>query len=104
MPSLIALRQRLKDRTDIAFAFVSLDQDANAVTALMQQRDWHMPVYMPTTPLPSEFKTDGIPATFLLDPQGRISRRVVGSENWDTDRWETELRKLAPAPKEAAKP
>jgi hypothetical protein len=51
--------------------------------------------------LPPVFSTEGIPATFLIAPDGRIAAAEVGSAQWDTPEVVRFLEKLAAGPKPA---
>ena len=44
---------------------------------------------------PKVFRTDGIPATFLIAPDGRIVRAEVGGQDWDRPDVVTMLEALA---------
>ena len=45
--------------------------------------------------LPPVFSTDGIPATFIIAPDGRIAASEVGVGRWDTPEVVALLEKLA---------
>jgi hypothetical protein len=45
--------------------------------------------------LPSVFLTDGIPATFIIAPDGRIAATEVGAADWDAPEVVEFLAKLA---------
>ena len=48
----------------------------------MRDKKWPMTV-LRATELPDVFLTDGIPATFLIAPDGRIAASEVGAARWD---------------------
>jgi thiol-disulfide isomerase/thioredoxin len=101
MPSLLALRDQAKDLPEVAFAFVSLDQNPEAVPAMIERRGWReLPAYFPAGPMPKEFQTPGIPATFIIDHRGRIAERHVGALDWSQPQWHALLKKLAAAARE----
>lgn len=81
LPSIanLAGNPRLKD---VAFLCVSTDESAEVVRSFMKGKNWPMTV-LRATDLPQEFMTDGIPATFLIAPDGRVVTAEVGAAQWD---------------------
>jgi thiol-disulfide isomerase/thioredoxin len=67
---------------DVAFVCVSTDESAQTVKRFLQGKNWPMTV-LRATDCPSVFATDGIPATFLIGPDGTIAASEVGSADWD---------------------
>lgn len=83
MPSIARLAEepRLRDR-GIAFVCVSVDDTNDIVRQFLEGRSWKMDFFR-SQDLPSVFQTAGIPATFIIGPDGRIAASEVGSANWD---------------------
>ena len=81
MPSIanLAADPRLKD---VAFVCVSTDDSRRAVSQFLAGKDWPMTV-LRATDMPPVFSTDGIPATFLIAPDGRIAAAEVGAADWN---------------------
>lgn len=99
MPSLIALSKRpeLKD-ADVAVVLVSVDDALDPVQRFLNRTDvGEAEVLVATSNPPAEFRTSGIPATFLIDPDGRIVRREVGAMDWNTPEIAAELASLGQA-------
>lgn len=67
---------------DVAFLCVSTDESAEAVRSFLKGKNWPMTVLM-ASDLPPQFATEGIPATFVIAPDGRIVVSEVGSAQWD---------------------
>lgn len=82
MPSIARLASKPALKDDVAFVCVSTDDSASAVTQFLAGKDWPMTV-LRATDLPRVFQTEGIPATFMIAPDGRIAAAEVGSSNWD---------------------
>jgi thiol-disulfide isomerase/thioredoxin len=82
MPSIarLAANPRLKD---VAFLCVS-NEDSTAVMNYLSSHRSPMTMLVTSEPPPPVYETDGIPATFLIAPDGRIVRREVGGMDWDT--------------------
>ena len=92
MPSIQRLYEQFPQE-DVAFLLVS-DERPDVVEEFVQEKGWELPLYVSKDEKPSAFKTLGIPATFILDREGRIVFRHVGSAAWDdesTVRFLTEL-------------
>jgi thiol-disulfide isomerase/thioredoxin len=99
MPSIAALAKnpRLKDR-GVEFVCVSVDDSSPTVRQFLEGRDWSM-TFLRTAdqPTPAVFATDGIPATFLIDRNGRIAATTVGSAEWNEPEVVDFIDKLASA-------
>jgi thiol-disulfide isomerase/thioredoxin len=83
MPSIanLAASEDLKGR-NIAFVCVSTDESAEALRQFMKDKDWKMTVLRAKS-LPPSFETEGIPATFLIAPDGGIAATEIGAAQWD---------------------
>jgi thiol-disulfide isomerase/thioredoxin len=75
----LAANPRLKD---VAFVCVSTDESPEVLRRFMRDKEWPMTI-LRATELPDVFLTDGIPATFLIAPDGRIAASEVGAARWD---------------------
>jgi thiol-disulfide isomerase/thioredoxin len=93
LPSIarLAADPRLKE---VAFLCVSTDESAGTVRAFLRDKNWPMTVLCATS-LPDVFTTDGIPATFLIAPDGHIVAMEVGAVAWDDPSAVEYLEKLA---------
>jgi thiol-disulfide isomerase/thioredoxin len=93
LPSIarLAADPRLKE---VAFLCVATDESAETVRDFLRDKDWPMTV-LHATSLPNVFTTDGIPATFLIAPDGRTVAMEVGAAAWDDPSAVEYLEKLA---------
>jgi thiol-disulfide isomerase/thioredoxin len=66
----------------VAFVCVSTDVSAGPVKAFLRGKSWPMTI-LRAEALPAVFLTDGIPATFLIAPDGRIAAAELGPAQWD---------------------
>lgn len=85
MPSMQKLYEQIK--SEVVFLFVT-DEDKETVRKWLEKnKEFTMPIYM-TKPraLPDRFKTDGIPATFIIAKDGRIVFRHIGAAKWDGEK------------------
>ena len=82
MPSIAALAAdpRMKD---VAFVCVSADANSGTVKRFMEGKGWPMTV-LRASGVPEVFATQGIPATFLIAPDGKIVSREEGARDWHT--------------------
>ena len=101
MPSIarLAANPRLKGK-NIEFVCVSVDDSAETVRHYVADQNWPMTV-LHTRSLPPVFQTDGIPATFIIAPGGRIVAAEVGSSDWDRPEVVSFLEKTAAASKDS---
>jgi thiol-disulfide isomerase/thioredoxin len=81
MPSIesLAANARLKD---VAFLCVAADEPG-AVRAFVERRKLTTPVLVAGENIPEPFLTEGIPATFIIAPDGRVVVEQVGAAQWD---------------------
>ena len=82
LPSIVNLAAdpRLKD---VAFVAMSVDESPETLRRFVAERKLTLPVYRATS-LADAFQTAGIPATFVIAPDGTIVGSLVGSARWDT--------------------
>ena len=66
----------------VAFVCVSIDDDPESVRRFLKGKDWPM-TFLHTSRLAPAFTTEGIPATFVIAPDGQIAASAVGGADWD---------------------
>jgi thiol-disulfide isomerase/thioredoxin len=95
MPSIaqLAADPRLEGK-GIAFVCVSIDDSTETVRDFLRGKGWKMSFFQ-SQRIPQVFATDGIPATFIIAPDGRIANSLVGASEWDSAEVVTLLEKLA---------
>ena len=98
MPSIekLARTPRLQMK-NIEFVCVSVDASTEAVRQYVADKNWPMTI-LRTAQVPSVFQTEGIPATFVIAPDGRIAAFEVGAADWNEPHVVEFLEKLAPQP------
>ncbi len=97
MPSItmLATHPKLQGK-GIEFLCVSVDDDPEAPRAFWQQRKLKgTPLWFGGEAIPTVYATDGIPATFIIAPDGRIAVAEVGSARWDDPKVVELLEQLA---------
>lgn len=81
MPSLNKLYADYKDK--ITFVFLANDKIKN-VEAYLEKNGYDFPVYYSKDNEPTELQSPSIPTTYLIDDQGSIVMKEVGSYNWNS--------------------
>ena len=97
MPSIdkLAKDPRLAGKS-IEFVCVSVDDDSATVRSFLEGSDMSMTFLRARDGnIPAVFRTNGIPATFLIAPDGRIAATEVGSADWHAPDVVAFLEKLA---------
>lgn len=74
---------------------VNLKESEVMVGDFVEELGLKFPVMMDTTGyVGSKYNVRGIPTTFLLDKQGRLIGRIVGTREWDTPSFEALINDL----------
>ena len=97
MPSIDSLAKdtRLAGKS-IEFVCVSTDDNSAVVRQFLKGKNFGMTfLRVRDGKVPPVFLTEGIPATFLIDPNGRIAATEIGSADWHTTEVVEFLAKLA---------
>lgn len=95
MPGIQKLYDKMKGES-IEFVMLSIDKD-NAlakVESYVKENNYTIPIFMPSGYLADQLHVPSIPTTFVIDKDGKIAMKVVGTRNYDTDKMREYLRKL----------
>ena len=84
MPSIEKLYGKV-DKTKAAFVLLSLDQNPDNGAKFAQKAKLSVPVYFPGENLHALFNVQSIPTTFIFDEKGKVTHRINGGENYDTE-------------------
>ena len=84
IPSIEKLQTKV-DKQKVAFVMLSLDESFDIPKRFAKTNHLQLPVYYPAEGLPSIFKTDGIPATFIFNEKGELIKANTGAEDYDTE-------------------
>jgi len=83
----------------IVFLGVNVGEDADSVFIFLADYSVEFPLLLDKdATVIKQYQVVGLPTTFIIDPQGRITHRVVGSREWDDAALLRELRGLLPKP------
>ncbi len=85
MPSMEALYQRYKE-TDFRFLTISIDCGGReSVRKFVERHRYRIPILLdPAGKTLELFEISRIPATFIIDRNGRMIGRVIGPRNWSS--------------------
>ncbi|WP_276503022.1 TlpA family protein disulfide reductase [Terrimonas pollutisoli] len=84
MPSIEKLYSKV-DKAKTAFVLLSLDEAPDNGIRFAQKTKLSAPVYFPGENLPALFNVQSIPTTFIFDEKGKMTHRINGGENYDTE-------------------
>jgi thiol-disulfide isomerase/thioredoxin len=98
MPSIAKLARdpRLQGK-NIEFVCASIAESAESVRGFLTGKDWTMTI-LRADKTPAVFASEGIPATFLIGPDGRIAATKIGAADWNEPGVVAFLEKLASTP------
>lgn len=83
-PSLNRLQQRISSRRGMVFG-VSVDEDQNAYDFFLKQQQVSYPSFRdPSKKVALSYGTSIYPETYIIDRDGRIARKIIGPQNWDS--------------------
>ena len=67
---------------NVQFLMVS-NEDEKTVREFLEKKQFTFPVYLAKDALPQIFKSEGIPATFILNRDGAVIFKHIGAAKWD---------------------
>jgi thiol-disulfide isomerase/thioredoxin len=96
MPSIQELYNGL-DKDKIQFVMLSLDrnEDLPKIIKYVDKNSFTFPVYQPKGYLPELFQVPSIPTTFIIDKNGNVVSKKVGTTNFNTTKFKKYLEGLA---------
>ena len=92
MPSVQQLKDKLKG-TDVVFVMVSFDDEKSKAISFMEKREHDFDIYFPGERYP--FFTSVIPATFVVDKNGKTVSQHIGMADYNNDEILNQLKALA---------
>jgi len=94
MPSIQRLYEKVKDDR-VVFLGVS-DETREKIGEFVKKNPYTFPIYRIAGEPPAVYRTDAIPATFILTPDGRVAFKHVGSAGWDDESTIAFLKTISP--------
>ncbi len=84
MASLNRLHQQVAQRGGMVLG-ISVDDDAAAYEKFLREQQVSFPTYRdPAKTISQRYGTFMYPETYILDQNGRIARKIIGPQNWDS--------------------
>ena len=84
MPALNQLQQRIAGRGGVVLG-VSIDEDPAAYEKFLKEQGVVFPTWRaPSTKIMHDYGTSLIPDTYVIDRHGRIARKFVSAQKWNS--------------------
>jgi thiol-disulfide isomerase/thioredoxin len=83
MPAIERMYQKVKGK-GIEVVAASWE-DPLTVANWVQRSHFSFPVYTFERPAPASYASEGIPVTFIISPAGKVVRKHLDPDNWDSD-------------------
>jgi thiol-disulfide isomerase/thioredoxin len=83
MPSMQALYNDYKDKA--VFLFVTNDNRPE-VDQFLSKENYNLPIYQSASSPPAQLQSSSLPTTFLINEEGDIIIKKVGSANWNSEK------------------
>ncbi len=98
MPSMNRGWEKIRDE-GIAMIAINVAEDRESIESFIQAVPVDFPVLLDTDSKTAEaWPVRGLPMTFVLDPQGKLVFRAIGSREWDDDKLLDKVRALREKP------
>lgn len=94
MPNINKLYQQYEEDEDVVFLMISLDRQFGTAKKFLENKGFAFDIQEPQGKLPSDFKTRGIPITYVLGKDGEIEYTKVGMGNYNTNKFKALLETL----------
>lgn len=98
MPAMQRAWEKVRDE-DIVFIGVDVGEDTDTVFTFLADYPVDFPLLLDEeAKVIEQYPVTGLPTTYIIDPQGRITHRAVGGREWDDEGLLNELRELLKTP------
>ncbi len=94
MPTIQSLYEKMKNKNDVVFVLVTLDNDISKARKFVKDENFTFPVFYLNSELPKVYDTGTIPATFVISKEGKIIARRAGMADYDSKKVIEFLNKL----------
>jgi thiol-disulfide isomerase/thioredoxin len=84
MPTIQSIYNKMKNKPDLVFVLVSLDEDTTKAKIFIKKEGFNFPVYFINGYLPQIYDTGTIPSTFIISKEGTIAAKRVGMYDYNT--------------------
>lgn len=83
MPEIQSLYEKAGSEK-VAFVMISLDEDKEKARRFIDRKEYTFPVYTLMSGLPEIFRSQSIPTTFVVSPEGKVVVQQFGMASYDT--------------------
>lgn len=91
MPSIQSLYENFGE--EVAFVIVS-EEEAEEIREFVEKKGYTFPSYVSTGRVPAVFESNAIPATYIVNSQGQVVLKKIGSNDWNHSSCHTFLKAL----------
>jgi thiol-disulfide isomerase/thioredoxin len=85
MPTIETLYNNVSDNENIKFVLISMDEKQKAANDFMEDKEFPMPYYFPTSGMPRVFQSSYIPSTYVVSKEGKIIYKNEGIADYSSD-------------------
>ncbi|MDB4105316.1 TlpA family protein disulfide reductase [Salibacteraceae bacterium] len=82
-----------KEIPDISIVALNIE-DQETFNSFLDKNDYNLPFYLLRTPLPSQLNAPAIPATFILNEEGKVIFKHFGAVDWSSESTIAKLNKI----------
>lgn len=83
MPEIQSLYEKAGSE-NVVFVMISLDEDKEKARRFIDRKEYTFPVYTLLSGLPEIFRSQSIPTTFVISPEGKVVVQQFGMASYDT--------------------
>lgn len=94
MPTIQKIYNEMKNRKDIAFILISVDNDNSKAKKFIKDEGFTFPVFYLNSELPNVYNTGTIPSTFVISKEGKIVAKRIGMADYDSRKFYNFLNRL----------
>jgi thiol-disulfide isomerase/thioredoxin len=94
MPGIHELYKKLEYREDIVFLMISVDDEHEKAIRFVQKKGFTFPIVFPTVGIPAVLRHQSIPATFVINREGKLVYKNEGMASYDSEKFTEFLKNL----------
>ncbi|MGM0547398.1 MAG: TlpA family protein disulfide reductase [Bacteroidota bacterium] len=95
MPTIETLYENVSGEENIRFILLSMDDERAKATDFMEGKDFSMPYYFPASALPTEFRSEYLPTTYIISKEGQVIYKKEGIADYSSANFAQWMRELA---------
>lgn len=95
MPTIETLYENLSGQNNIRFILLSMDEDQQKAVDFMEDKEFPIPYYFPSSALPDEFRSQYLPTTYVISKEGRMVYEKAGIADYSSANFAQWMKELA---------